>query len=174
MPLAVFTHLADGSEVSATTVSPRRALIPGVEPGGSKVGQPLKPALLIVNAWVQVIDINLLSVNALNMATMDIVLSQEVSMDPQFVIPVAQIGMQRTEETTVGFTATSLVINNLFHEHGSIWAPRFVASRIVEEGTITEARIDLFLEYEMVEIPWVEWFIKWDFLDGIPHLSREH
>lgn len=174
MPHAILRHSASGT-ISATTRSDRpRQLIPGIEPGGSRVGQPTKPALLIMEAWIEVFDAALAqAVNDYHGMTGYLILSQEQSLNPGFLIPVAQIGGFFWEQTAVGRGFQELAPKRLFREQGTVWAPKFVGTYWREAGVASIEAV-IHLEYEVVRIPWVEWFVKWDFLDHIGDLRGEH
>lgn len=135
----------------------------------------MKPALLILDAWIEMIDLSLGGSIDFNQFTGYLKLSQEQSLNPGFLIGVAQVAADRAEQTSVGEHIYPLdaSIHNIFHEHGSIWAPKYVGAAWFEQGVVT-IRATMHLKYEMVEIPWVEWFVKWDFLDGITDNAEEH
>ena len=85
MPHAVFSL----GETTGTTRDMPRSLIPGVEPGGSRVGQPMKPALLIINAWAEPISVDVRGAEGINEATYGLILSQENNLNPGFTLPIS-------------------------------------------------------------------------------------
>ncbi|MEE9198070.1 MAG: hypothetical protein V3U45_07980 [bacterium] len=173
MPHATFEMAA---AVAADTADiDTRQIVPGVEPGGSRAGQPTKPALLILDAWVEVIDYAMQANTDFNIFTAYLKLSQEQNMDPGFLIPVAQIGQETIIHDATGAVGVGIGagVRDIFHEHGSIWAPAYVSFALFEQG-VANIRATLHLEYEVIEIPWVEWFIKWEFLDNITNNAEAH
>lgn len=176
MPKAVLLHTPDGADVTTTAVTgPARQLVPGIEPGGSRAGKATKRALLIRDAWIQIVNMSFDGgVDQVNGFTMDLKLSQENDMTPGLLLPIGQVAMDFHEATAVARTYGSVVYNNLFHEQGTIWAPRFVATRYAPIGLGFEGRIDVHLLYDVIEVPWRDWLIMWEFLDGVPDNSREY
>ncbi len=153
-----------------------KQLVPGIEPGGSRVGMPTKPALLIMDAWIELIDvIHGAGGDDFNQFTGYIKMSQDQDMDPGIILPVAQVGGQRQVVTAVGenIFGNNSVIYKLFHEQGSIWAPKYVSAAWFEQGGMS-IFATLHLVYEVIEIPWIEWFVKWDFLDNITNNAEAH
>ncbi len=179
MPVAVFDlPTLSASAVPAVAGGNPRQLIPGVEPGGSRVGQPLKPALLIHDAWIQFINATTLdTAQDFNMGAWDLLLGQEQDMINALVMPVGQVSMQILDPG-VGATDQPVTGNNwahrqVFKAQGTVWAPKYVGVSFVELGTV-DLQADVFLDYEVVEIPWMEWFVKWDFLDHISGQQRDY
>ncbi len=172
MPHAIFSTVG---EISSSQRIEARQLIPGVEPGGSRVGQPMKPALLIEDAWIEVVSFDFTGATDYNGYTAFLVLSQEPNLTPGFLMAVAEIGGDISVASSVGreVWAVDSVVHSLFHEHGSIWAPKYVGMLWSERGTaILDARVHL--KYDVVMIPWVEWFVKWDFLDHVVDGEGQH
>ena len=168
MPHAIFST---GTQTTTLDVrSTSRQIIPGVEPGGSKVGQPLKPALLITDCWVEAVGFEPdFSVSGRVGFDVFLKLSQEESLNPGFMIPVAMVGLGWVQ-TAAGFSDT--IVHDLFRQHGTVWAPKYVGVHLFEIG-VSVVDLHVHLNYEVIEIPWIEWFVKWDFLDHIPDLSGE-
>ncbi len=167
MPHAVFSH----GETTATTEAIARPLIPGVEPGGSRVGQATKPALLIRDCWVEPIDVNVTGGVGGNFMSYYLKLSQESDMTPGLLLPIAVFGAEVDSE--VAATGIKEVVKDLFRAQGTVWAPRFVGVRVVEVGAAI-VNADVHLDYERVDVPWMDWFIMWDFLDGIADNEKEY
>lgn len=160
MPRAIF-DLPGGSGNGSFGA---RHLIPGVEPGGSRVGQPFKPALLIRDAWIEPLTLDIAAAG-MDQLTVHLRLSQEQSLDPGLLLPIHSLGMRAitTTEDIVG-------IWDIPYGHklaGTIWAASWVGIEIVVSVHLT-VNVDVYLEYEVIDIPWVEWFVKWEFLDGLP------
>ncbi len=166
MPHAVF----DNGPSGATRDIGGRQLIPGVEPGGSRAGEATKPALRIRDAWLEVIDFATLFANTeVNVITIYLKLSQETDLSPGLLLPVGQV----IGEQLSGIGTGSPTIIDLFHAQGTVWAPRMVGKREVEVGDVNWD-IDMHLDYEQVDVPWMDWFIMWDFLDNIVDNEREY
>lgn len=168
MPHATFEM---ATAVTADALRGVRQIVPGVEPGGSRVGQPVKPALLIRDAWIELIDLVGQSVNDFNQMTGYLKLSQEQGLNPGFLIGVAQVGSDT--QTGAGGIGLHSAVRSIFHEHGTVWAPKYIGAAWFEQGTMT-LRATMHLEYEIVQIPWIEWFVKWEFLDSITDNAEEH
>ena len=50
-----------------------------------------------------------------------------------------------------------------------------VGVRVVEaNANLTAYDIDVHLDYERIDVPWMDWFIMWEFLDGIVDNEREY
>ena len=173
MPHAVF----ELGILTQTTEARSRPIIPGVEPGGSRVGQATKPALLIKDCYLELID-TAPDVSAANFSMMSyfLKLSQELDMTPGLQLPIAQVYWNLIESNsgTAGSAAgLGVVMRDLFRAQGTIWAPRGVGIRAVEVGGMTiDARVHL--DYEMVDVPWMDWFIMWELLDGIGDNELEY
>ncbi len=174
MPHAVFdvAQRAGAADVAA------RELIPGIAPGGSRAGQATKPALLIRDCWLEPAPggaSSLLAAAGWHQMTYSLKLSQETDLTPGLLLPIACIGGERREISSVGQTDLGLnaMIHRLFHAQGTVWAPRVVGVRVEETGTaVTD--FDVHLDYEVVDVPWMDWFIMWDFLDNIVDNEREY
>ncbi len=170
MPHAVFNL----GNRDATADLAARPLIPGIEPGGSRLGQATKPALLIRDAWIEVIDSpTTFGATDFNMMTWYLKLSQETDLTPGLLLPIAQTGFALQEVSAVGQRVYFLNIVKLFHAQGTVWAPRVVGVRVVEVGSVGWD-VDVHLDYDVVEVPWMDWFIMWEFLDGIVDNEREY
>ncbi len=167
MPHAV---LALGNQVG-TAEGAAREFIPGIAPGGSRLGHPTKPALQINDAWSEVLDVDT-ATNDSNGFEVFLKLSQELGLDPGLLLPV-------TEFTILGAGVTNqermaYVHHEQFGAKGSIWAPRVVGLRIVERGAIASFNVRVHIDYEMVDVDWMSWFIMWDWLDNIVNNDLEY
>jgi len=166
-------EIGTGSQ-SATFDGFERQLIPGIEPGGSSAGEPMKPALLIVDAWIEIVDVVALhGVDEFNQALYALKLSQEQSLDPGLLLPLAQVGSQVTEITAVGEIATPLSITNLFKAQNTLWAPKWVGLRMFERGAI-DIDISVHIDYEKVMVPFWDWFMLWEFLDNVTNNTKDY
>ena len=171
MPLA---HFDVGSQAGSVDTA-ARTLIPGVEPGGSRAGRALKPALLIKDAWFTIRDLVLPAGIDLSVIEVNLKLSQETDLTPGLLLPLGTVLVnqaassgQRMDAIVVDHTPARAV-------QGTLWAPRMVGVRLVEAaGDFTSFDIDVFLSYERIDIPWMDWFIAWEFLDGIVDNEREY
>ncbi len=167
MPIKVFSS----SQHSTGTTELATPLIPGVEPGGSRAGQPFKPALLIRDIQVQwqefVPGLDSDLVNAI------LVLSQEQDLTPGMHLDVSS-AMAGATDTTLA--ASAAVVQKLERSHsGTVWAPAWVGIRGERStGTMSTWRFRLLLDYEVIMIPWVEWFLRWEYLDNIVDAEREY
>lgn len=169
MPHAVFDL---GSQNATADLLPRH-MIPGIEPGGSRVGQPMKPALRILDVFVEPIAVTFSATPSAQQATVYLKLSQELDLTPGLLLPVAYIGANVIEATAVGRFGTAVVVENLFKAQGSVWAPRVVGVRLLFSA-LSSIDLRIHVDYEMVEVPWMNWFLMWDFLDNITDNELEH
>ncbi len=162
MPHAV---LETGPLTSTNEAVAIRTLIPGIQPGGQFAGREMKPALLIQNAFLEALDIDP-DQDAIGPESAHVFLkfSQESDLDPGLIVPVGYIGW-KTEGAAFG--TAPVVVNQEFNAHGSIWVPAYVGLRVFIRGTWTEFEAAVHLDYEQLMIPWMDWFIRWDFLDNI-------
>lgn len=169
MPHAVFNLGA----LAATTEATARQLVPGIAPGGSRVGQPTKPALLIRNAWIELIDLTPADSDDFNMGTWYLKLSQEPDMTPGLQLPIGQIGNAISDSATAAAHPQDFIYRDLFKAQGTVWAAQFVGVRLVEIGAVT-IDSDVHIDYERIDVPWMDWFVMWDFLDNIVDNEREY
>ena len=172
MPHAVFNL---GSQTATGDLAARN-LIPGIEPGGSRAGRDTKPALLIRDAWIEVNDVTIVgAANDFNGFQIYLKLSQELDLTPGLILPIAAVGMERAESTAVGFASVGIdsMVREMFRAQGTVWVPRVVGIRLLESGTAT-LDADVHLDYERIELPWMEWFLEWEFLDGVIDNEREY
>lgn len=172
MPHAIFTMPAS---ITGTTTARARQIIPGIEPGGALAGREMKKVLLIQDAWIEVIDMDINSAVDFNQFTGYLKLSQEEDLTPGFLIGVAQVGARVREADATGRHSVGLgaSIHNIFHEAGSIWAPQFVGTYWAEQGTAS-IRATMHLKYDVILVPWMDWFIMWDWLDNITDNDEQH
>ena len=42
-----------------------------------------------------------------------------------------------------------------------------------EQGSMTY-QLFLYLSYEVIDVPWWDWILMWDFLDGVVNLDAEY
>lgn len=150
-----------------------RPLIPGIEPGGSRVGHPMKPALLIRDVWLQPIDVNVSAATGGNTMGYFLKLSQEESLNPGLLLPIGVFGNEHTQVSAVGAVNQPLEPQGMFKAQGSIWAPAFIGVRVEEVGN-ANVDCDVHIDYERVDVPWMDWFLMWDFLDNIVDNERQY
>ncbi len=164
MPHAVFSL---GSQVTDVVLAERN-LVPGVEPGGSRAGEPTKPALLIRDCWVVPNRLAMIAGTTADINTLvSLKLSQEVGLDPGLNLPIAFFNRERLQSSAVGEYAAAWMMKEVFHAQGTVWAPRRVGLRVEHAGGApTVFDVDVHLDYERVDVPWMDWFIMWDFLDN--------
>ncbi len=167
MPTLVFRNLTPNSTGDVDRSA--RQVIPGVEPGGSRVGAPLKPALLIKDIKMTVLDLDA-AAEDFNRITLYLKLSQSHNLNPGLHLP---IGMAIMGEDATPARQTYLE-RELFEAQGTVWAPRVVGIHAVEQGTIGASAFEVRMSYERVDIPWMEWFIRWDFLDNVVDGEQEY
>ena len=169
MPVAVF----DSGIQSTSTEVGARHLIPGIEPGGSRAGQPFKPALLIKDVVVEFANAARDSTADLDILVVLLKLSQESDLTPGLILPLAQMisgGPASAEHS-------ALVLNTDPGRllRGSVWAPMYVGLRVEETtGQFNAFQWLVTLSYETILVPWEEWFIMWDFLDNVVDNTREY
>ena len=98
-------------------------------------------------------------------------LSQENDMTPGLLLPVAAVYAPATGTTNPsGFTIDQLGDRLA----GTIWAPRNVAVRVIERGAVVAYQLELHLDYHKVDVPWMDWFIAWDYLDNVVDETVEY
>lgn len=173
MPHAVLDRINSAVDVNASP----RSLIPGVEPGGSRVGQPTKPALLIKEAYWEPQRAQILSGADTDFScVISLKLSQELDLTPGLLLPVASFLANRGQGDATGSWGADMPVDQVFRGQGSIWAPRVVGVRLEFEGGGTFNQFSGFMhvDYERVDVPWMDWFLMWDFLDNIVDDEREY
>ncbi len=166
MPHAVFPVTATATgDITASA----RALIPGVEPGGSRAGKATKPALLIRDCFINVIDVDGGADDVSRMGWY-LKLSQERDLSPGLHLPIgyAVLGINATPTKAFYFE------KDVFHAQGTIWAPAWIGIHTVEQGTIGASSAEIHLDYERIDVPWMDWFIMWEFLDNITDGALEY
>ncbi len=160
MPVARFQP---GNQSSSGDLVPR-SIIPGIEPGGSRVGHPTKPALLIKDAWFQVQQLTPGS-NDYEEVNVWLKLSQEHDLSPGLLLPV---GALMSYSEAVSGSGVALQVDQRGDKiAGTIWAPRVVGMRLDGGAFPSNVTIDVWLSYEQVNILWEDWFFRWDFLDNV-------
>ena len=160
--------------VAADTEGDARQLVPGIEPGGSRAGHPFKPAVLLQNAWIEVVNAAHGLGDVYFGARVFLKLSTEEDLSTGLLLPVAQFG-DHSQTAGVGeATVAPLVINDLFQAQGTIWVPHVIGLRVDLQNAWDAVDVIVHLEYEAIEIPWVEWFRRWDFLDNVGNNEREY
>lgn len=168
MPHAV---LVTGPQTGAVT-SPGRELVPGVMPGGQFAGRA-KPALLLRDVKVMVVG---LTPDAAAAGEEDLALfltlSQEIGMTPHLLLPVAWAALETSGANSL--ETFNVKLNDVFHAQGTMWAPRFVGWRTLIGGAWTNYDLQIHIDYERVFLPWRDWFVHWEFLDGVTTGSVEY
>lgn len=167
MPHAVFEMEPSG----ATVILGPRELIPGVTPGGQFAGKA-KPALLINDAYVQLHDMESAAAADVGSWVVELLLSQELDMTPGLLLPVADINIAQTG--TAELIQAFKVEQHGHRLAGTIWAPRLVGVRVGEGTGGTQIDVSVHLDYERIWLPWRDWFVHWEFLDGVSDLTREY
>lgn len=157
--------------VSANLVG--RPVIPGVEPGGSRAGQPMKPALLIKDAWLELRDYrDSGAVEEVQTVEVLLKLSRDKDLEPGLLLSVGRI---RAVATATANQFNQIDVKQEFEAQGTIWAPAYVGLRVIfTQGTPTTVLVIVHLDYEQIDIPWVNWFIGWEFLDNVVDNSRDY
>ncbi|MCJ2532028.1 MAG: hypothetical protein LN413_07000 [Candidatus Thermoplasmatota archaeon] len=171
MPHAVF----DFTALAADQRFGGRELVPGIAPGGSFAGREQKPALLLRDAWVEITDVVYAGgVSDYNGANFLLQLSQDVDLNPALQLPVDRFGnISMAATDTTAEAISPLNRDHQFKAQGTIWAPQFVGVRFDEKGAANFTGF-LHLDYEMVMVPWMDWFIMWEFLDNIVDGARDY
>ncbi len=169
MPTAFF----DSGAITTSGDTVPRQLIPGIEPGGSRVGAPTKPALQLRDVWLeQIVDIVDAGVTAdFTRAMVFLKLSQESDLSPGLLLPIANIVLKKT--TTAQLWNDIEIIHQGDKLAGQIFTPAYVGLRTELSFTGT-VRFIVGLRYERVDIDWMSWFLHWDFLDNITDNSTEY
>ena len=167
MPHAVFPT----GSITTTTRGVGRPLVPGIEPGGSRFGEPFKPALLIEKVTVEPVAIvPNASAGGEERALLALILSQESDLTPALFLPVASWVFET--ETAAGIITPRKEV--IFTGQGTIWAPAFVGFHVTLAGTWSNFNARIHLDYEAVDIDWMDWFIRWDFLDNVVDADLEY
>lgn len=166
MPHVVF----ELGNLTVTQDRQARPLIPGVEPGGSRVGQPTKPALLLTGAAIVVNDISITDTAEFWLAHIDLKLSKDVDLNPGFLLDVGTIygGVLGTAQHV-----SALEVNDEFQARNTIWAPAFMGVRVTLLN-VASFNANIHVDYERVDIDWMEWFLRWEFLDNITDNDRDY
>lgn len=166
MPVANFSP---GNQGSSGDFEPRN-LIPGISPGGSRVGGPTKPALLILDAWFQVQNWTT-AANDFEEVNVWLKLSQEADLTPGQLLPV---GAAASFSGATGGTGNAFAVDQRGDKiAGTIWAPKFVGVRLDGGNFPANVTIDVWLSYEVVDVEWMDWFFYWDYLDNIVDNAKE-
>lgn len=169
MPVAYF----NSGLITADADTLGRPLIPGIEPGGSRAGEAMKPALLIkqVHASFRRADMGVED----NWAHVYLKLSQEPDLDPGLILPVLNLGAQVEVLGAEGKGVGGPMIHKLDELfRGTVWAPAYLGIRVefdVDWGG--GLNVNLWLDYEVLMIPWMDWFILWEYLDNVVNNAQE-
>ncbi len=166
MPHVVF----ESGAVVATSDFASRPLIPGIEPGGSRLGHPTKPALLIQEAKIVVNDLSITDTDDFWNVLVDLKLSQENSLVPGLLLDVGNL-MGAVPATAQALS--SIHQEDTFRAQGTVWAAAFMGIRFTLVN-VASVNINIHVDYEAVDIDWMSWFIRWDFLDNIVDLDRDY
>ncbi len=166
MPHAVF----DLGNRAATADVPgsARSFVPGIEPGGSRAGKETKPAFLIKDARLVYNGMISVGSGAAESLQYSLKLSQEMNLNPGLLLRVGTVVV-----TGEGTNNNSVLVEQQFMAQGTIWTPRVVGVRVTESGAI-DVDCDVEIDYERIEVPWMDWFIMWDFLDNIVDNERQY
>jgi hypothetical protein len=170
MPHVTFTT----GRISSTSEFGARQLVPGIEPGskirGLRKARRFRPAMVIRQAYVQLEDIVTPASADIGVAFVELKLSQEQDLTPGLLLPVSQF--------VVGSTSTANLIQTIMEERlgdfisGTVWVPRFVGVRVGITGSI-EIDPTVHLDYDIIQVPWQDWFLMWEFLDNVRNNTRE-
>lgn len=168
MPLAIFESGTQTTSIDMLA----RPLIPGIEPGGSQAGEDFKPALLIRRIWVVLSDFTTVATADYYRARCFLKMSQDQDLDPGILLGPAVLSVAQSGATANAPNSVDLDNGAFAFFPGTIWVPRFVGIRI--QPTIESVEFDLYLDYEVIQIPWMDWFIRWDYLDNVVNNTREY
>jgi len=161
MPHARFSAPA-ALTTSSLTFGPRR-LVPGIEPGGSRAGGATKPAMLITGLSFELVrwqpDPTVENKNV----RIFLSLSQVQSQIPDFLLLLGTLSAEVQDAT--GSNAPVWIPSD--YAVGTVWAPRFVGARFTLLGGFDAFQGAVHLDYEEIEVPWMDWFIMWEFLDNV-------
>ncbi len=173
MPHTVFDI---GIESATADLVPNQ-ILPGVEPGmGIKnifEQKRMKPAMLLNDAYVEVADF-------ITSAAADIVgyrgflkLSQSPDLNPGLILPIFQFVAH--QDGTTADVSNAMVSEQMGQRlAGTVWCPRYLGVRVEEIGNGSSINVQVHVDWTAIEIPWMEWFIRWDFLDNIIDNSRDY
>ncbi len=106
-------------------------------------------------------------------ALVDLKLSQQEDLSPGLLLPIGQARCDFEEATAAArFPASEWIERFGQHYIGTMWAARYIGTRVEISGTTT-GRFMVHLDYEPVEVDWMDWFVMWDFLDNVADNSRD-
>lgn len=135
----------------------------------------MKAALLLQNAWVEPVDIALNTDGATgtDSVTWILKLSQEQSMNPGLILPVAWWGGETQEASAVARFGVMTNFVRVFRARNTLWAPKWIAVGVIVRGSIS-VDSNFHLDYEKVDVPFWDWFMLWDFLDNVTDNTRDY
>lgn len=170
MPLTVY---APGN-VSTTQDVAARPLHPAIAPGASRPGTTTKPAILINDAWALLLAFtDSGTTQDFQRLRVSLKLSQERDLTPGLVLDIATVYAAKT--ATANLWNSIQVQEAGFHHAGTVWAAKYVGIQIdMGVGNLDNITWEVYLDYDIIEIPWDEWFLRWDFLDNIVDNDREY
>ncbi len=162
---------ASGPITSNSKILPRQ-LVPGVVPGGQRAGGATKPVLLIHDAWARWLDFTDTGTTVdSDQAYVALLLSQEQSLDPAQVLYVEEVALAKTATANLW---NQIRPRNVFRLHrGTFWAPKFVGIWVVPGGA-TLVKVDVTVHYDIVDVPWRDWFMMWEWLDNVESINQEY
>jgi len=133
------------------------------------VGEPLKPALLIRDVFTEVAAIDMGAGGDLKTARVGLKMSQDNDLTPGLVLPVWQYQSDLGAALAEGRGQTE------FREsiRGTVWAPAYVGLNIITSN-LTDLQVSVHLDYDVIDVPFWDWFVMWDFLDNITDDSTEY
>lgn len=163
MPHQIFSP----GTLSAAADTAAKMIIPGIEPGGSRAGRKTKPALLIRDVWAEHVELISGAAEGLRRTAVFLKLSQERDLTPGLLLPIANLSWDiRQGDSTARFSQDPTLQNYGQHYAGTTWVPRVVGLRVTMTG-ITSINWVVHLDYEQIDIPWMDWFLQWDYLDNV-------
>ncbi len=133
-----------------------------------------KRALVIKDAYIEPLAVNFATTSATYNTQLYLKLSQEPGLVPGLLLPLAFVHTEIDQATAAAFSNPDLLIKDLFHAWGSLWAPRYVGVRIAHSSSPISFDFDVHLDYDVVEVDWQDWFMMWDFLDNVVDNERQY
>lgn len=171
MPHSVF----DMGDLTASRTAFFRQLVAGQAPAeGMVIGRSraLKPAILIRDAWLEVNSFEAFTVGHNQMKYSLALSNTRPPTVASLLLPVGRVSLNIVDagvgNTDQPLTSGSVNVEQLFRAQGTVWVAQWIGVAVAEIGDVSEADIDLHLDWTGATIDWWDWFIKWNELEESP------
>ncbi len=125
----------------------------------------LRPAIVIMDAWIEVNDFDVASEDFHQMKYSLALSNARPPTIASLLLPVGRVS-QSSDGTTN--PDAPLAVEQLFKAHGTIWACQWIGVDVQESGAVVLADVDVHLDWGGTEIDWWDWFVKWNQLEEFP------